>query len=126
MLHVLCDVVSTEREVFDQYPRNIVKKTEYIKKEVWRITPLSFRNSNIMFLKMSNTPHRGRPRNHRVTSSEGMGEGFSVAHGVDPHKAYHRMPPEDKYMDFRNETVSLMEVVGIPVKYHHHEVAISA
>ena len=34
MLHVLCDVVSTEREVFDQYPRNIVKKTkEYIKKE---------------------------------------------------------------------------------------------
>ena len=35
------------------------------------------------------------------------------------------MPPEDKYMDFRNETVRLMEVIGIPVKYHHHEVAIS-
>ena len=35
MLHVLCDVVSTEREKFDQYPRNIVKMTkEFLNKRV--------------------------------------------------------------------------------------------
>ena len=34
MLHVLCDVVSTEREKFDQYPRNIVKMTkEFLNKK---------------------------------------------------------------------------------------------
>ena len=33
MLHVFCDVVSTEREVFNQYPRNIIRNTESYLKE---------------------------------------------------------------------------------------------
>ena len=28
MLHVLCDVVSTEHETFDQYPRNVIRNTK--------------------------------------------------------------------------------------------------
>ena len=126
MLHVLCDVVSTEREIFDQYPRNIVRKTkEFLKKEgVADNAKVLVELEYYVFEDVEYSTAEDHA-NYRVTSSEGMGEGFSVAPRVDPHKAYHRMPPEDKYMDFRNETVSLMEVVGIPVKYHHHEVAIS-
>lgn len=126
LLHVLCNVLSTDREVFDQYPRNVVKKTkEFLNKKgvadnVKTLVELEYYVfENVEYSTGEN--HAG----YRVTSSEGMGEGFSVAPRLGLRKAYHRMPPEDKYMDFRNETVSLMEIIGIPVKYHHHEVAVS-
>ncbi len=126
MLHVLCDVVSTDREIFDQYPRNIVKKTkEFLKKEgIADNAKLLVELEYYAFEDVEYSTGIDHA-SYRVTSSEGMGGGFSSAPRVDPHKAYHRMPPEDRYMDFRSETVRLMEIVGIPVKYHHHEVAIS-
>ncbi len=126
MLHVLCDVVSTEREVFDQYPRNIVKKTkEFLKKEgIADNAKLLVELEYYAFEDVEYSTGIDHA-SYRVTSAEGMGDGFSSAPRTDPHKAYHRMPPEDRYMDFRSETVRLMEIVGIPVKYHHHEVAIS-
>ena len=126
MLHVLCDVVSTEREVFDQYPRNIVKKTkEFLKKEgIADNAKLLVELEYYAFEDVEYSTGIDHS-SYRVTSAEGMGDGFSSAPRTDPHKAYHRMPPEDRYMDFRSETVRLMEIAGIPVKYHHHEVAIS-
>ena len=36
--------------------------------------------------------------------------------------AYHACSPFDLYDDFRDESCRLFEQVGIPVKYHHHEV----
>lgn len=126
MLHVLCDVVSTEREVFDQYPRNIVKMTkEFLKKEgIADNAKLLVELEYYAFEDVEYSTGIDHA-SYRVTSAEGMGDGFSSAPRTDPHKAYHRMPPEDRYMDFRSETVRLMEIAGIPVKYHHHEVAIS-
>ena len=126
MLHVLCDVVSTEREKFDQYPRNIVKMTkEFLnKKGIADNAKVLVELEYYAFEDVEYSTGIDHS-SYRVTSAEGMGEGFSSAPRVDPHKAYHRMPPEDRYMDFRNETVQLMEIAGIPVKYHHHEVAIS-
>lgn len=38
------------------------------------------------------------------------------------HNAYHLERPEDRYFDFRNKAVSILMELGIPVKYHHHEV----
>lgn len=126
MLHVFCDVVSTEREVFNQYPRNIIRNTESYLKEKG-IADTAKVLVELEYYVFENVEYSSGPDHacYCVTSSEGFGEGFETGPRVDPHKAYHRMPPEDKYMDFRNETVHLMEVLGIPVKYHHHEVAIS-
>ena len=126
MLHILCDVLSTERETFDQYPRNIVKKTkEFLKKK--GIADNAKVLVELEYYAFEDVEYSTGSDHafYKVASAEGMGEGFSSVPRLDPHKAYHRMPPEDKYMDFRNETVRLMEVIGIPVKYHHHEVAIS-
>ena len=39
-------------------------------------------------------------------------------------KSYHIAPPEDLYYWFRDEAVSLMEELGVSVKYHHHEVGV--
>ena len=62
---------------------------------------------------------------YAVGSSEGLGEEYSSVPRFAPHKGYHKLPPEDRYLDFRNRTVHLMEQAGIPVKYHHHEVGAS-
>ncbi len=38
---------------------------------------------------------------------------------------YHSSSPDDNYIDFKNEAVSIMESLGIEIKYHHHEVAVN-
>ena len=126
MLHVLCDVVSTEHETFDQYPRNVIRNTKkYLHDSgVADDAKMLVEIEHYVFedVKYSTgLDHAG----YSVVSSEGFGEGYSEAPRVGVQAAYQRMVPEDRYMDFRNQTVSLMEVLGIPVKYHHHEVAIS-
>lgn len=36
---------------------------------------------------------------------------------------YHLSSSEDRYIDFKNEVVSILQSIGIDSKYHHHEVA---
>jgi glutamine synthetase len=38
---------------------------------------------------------------------------------------YHAPSPDDPYVDFKNEAVSILNDIGIKVKYHHHEVAVN-
>ncbi len=38
---------------------------------------------------------------------------------------YHLTSPDDEYIDFRNEAVSILQNMGINIKYHHHEVAVN-
>ncbi len=40
-------------------------------------------------------------------------------------KGYHIDVPFDKYADVRQEMVELIEEIGCPVRYHHHEVGLS-
>ena len=126
MLHVLCDVMSTERNVFDQYPRNVIRNAKkfLIEKGIADTAKLLVELEYYVFesVEYSTGPDHSA---YNVISSEGFGEGYETAPRIGRNMAYHRMPPEDKYMDFRNETVREMENIGIPVKYHHHEVGIS-
>jgi len=41
-------------------------------------------------------------------------------------KGYHIDVPFDKYADVREEMVQLIEAVNCPIRYHHHEVGLSA
>jgi glutamine synthetase len=38
------------------------------------------------------------------------------------HGGYHASPPKDKFHNLRSEITLQLEAMGIPVKYHHHEV----
>jgi glutamine synthetase len=38
------------------------------------------------------------------------------------HSGYHAAPPKDRFYNLRNEITLNLEAIGIPVKYHHHEV----
>jgi glutamine synthetase len=47
-------------------------------------------------------------------------------HGESPyirlHEGYHAAPPRDKFLPLRTEISLILEQMGVPVKYHHHEV----
>lgn len=126
MLHVLCDVVSTERETFDQYPRNVIRNAQKFLRQSG-LADTAKVLVELEFYAFEDVEYRCTTDSsfYRVKSSEGLGEGYETMPRVSLHGAYHRMPPEDSYMDFRNEVVRLLEVIGVPVKYHHHEVAVS-
>ena len=41
---------------------------------------------------------------------------------IPVHGGYHAAPPKDRFYNLRNEITLHLEAMGIPVKYHHHEV----
>ncbi len=51
-------------------------------------------------------------------TDEVQGSGFSGAHTSD----YHKAPPLDIHYNLRSQIVANLQEVGIPVRYHHHEV----
>ena len=126
VLHVICDVVSTEREPFDQYPRSVAKRTL----EHLRSTGVADQARMLVELEyyVFDSVEYSTGLDHSyysVSSREGLGEGFCRDQRFGPLKGYQKLPPEDRFFDFRNETVRIMEEAGIPVKYHHHEVGAS-
>ena len=65
-------------------------------------------------------------QNHRtyafyhVRSVELEQNGFFLSH----EDGYHAAPPNDSLHDFRNEVCAKLHGMGVPIKYHHHEVGV--
>ncbi len=67
---------------------------------------------------------------YRFTSAENKSElpgGYRDRDGtaVSNRKGYHIDTPFDKFAHVRQEMVELIEGMGVPVRYHHHEVGLS-
>ena len=67
----------------------------------------------------------------KFTSSENKNDlpgGYKDVDGtaVANRKGYHIDVPFDKYADVREEMVQLIEDIGCPIRYHHHEVGLSS
>jgi glutamine synthetase len=61
---------------------------------------------------------------YRLDSNEAdwnSGEG-GHGHYIPLHGGYHAIPPKDQLYNLRSAIVLHLEKMGIPVKYHHHEV----
>ena len=61
---------------------------------------------------------------YRVQSREADWHSAEGGHGhlIPLHGGYHAIPPKDQLHDLRSEMCLVLEEMGIPVKYHHHEV----
>jgi len=126
ILHAFCDVWTTDGEPFDQYPRTVAKKAM----EALRSSGLGDDAKMLVELEFyafddarysTTTGHSY----YFVESAEGIGDESADTPRFGLSKGYHRLAPDDKYSLLRNEAVKTMEAAGIPVKYHHHEVAAS-
>lgn len=126
ILHVLGDVFLSDDSLFDQYPRNVVRRTrDFLRKHSIADDMHALVELEYYVFESVEYGSKETKASYSLASSEGLGEGYDFAPRFEAHAAYHRFPPEDRYMDFRNRTVDLMEKIGIPVKYHHHEVGAS-
>ena len=121
--HVICDVVSTDRNDFDQYPRSVAKRTAQYLREV------GIADSAQMLVELEfyvfDAVEYGTGLDHAfytVESGEGLGGEAATRPRIAPSGGYHRLPPEDRFFDLRNRIVRVLTQAGIPVKYHHHEV----
>jgi glutamine synthetase len=100
-VHVICDVVSTERNTFDQYPRSVAERTAAFLRE----KNLAERAMMLVELEYyvfesveysTGLDHAG----YSIGSSEGLGAEYASVPRFGPHKGYHKLPPEDRYLDF--------------------------
>jgi len=123
ILHVFCDVRTTEGELFEQYPRSVIRAAHSalmesgIGDDIKMLVELEF----YVFEEVRYSTATDHSY-YFVGSSEGIGEDYRDAPWIRLSQGYHRMAPEDRYQLLRNRAVKTMIDVGIPVKYHHHEV----
>lgn len=61
---------------------------------------------------------------YEITSREADWNSVEGGHGhyIPPHGGYHAIPPKDQLYNLRADMVRRLQAMGIPVKYHHHEV----
>ncbi|MCL2684234.1 MAG: glutamine synthetase beta-grasp domain-containing protein [Synergistaceae bacterium] len=124
ILHMFGDVFTSAGELFDQYPRSVIRKTgdhlrsKGIADDAKMLVELEYYTFDSVEYACD------APLSfYSVASAEGIGDEYNTKPRFGLYGGYHKLPPEDLCMDFRNRCVSLMETVGIAVKYHHHEVA---
>ncbi len=61
---------------------------------------------------------------YEIFSAEADWNSSQGGHGhyIPAHGGYHAIPPKDALYKLRTEITSHLEKMGVPVKYHHHEV----
>lgn len=61
---------------------------------------------------------------YRLDSKEADWNSATGGHGhyIPLHGGYHAIPPKDQLFNLRSEMSLKLEEMGVPVKYHHHEV----
>ncbi|MFW6122177.1 MAG: type I glutamate--ammonia ligase [Petrotogales bacterium] len=125
-LSFFCNVYRTsDGKLYELYPRNVLintlKELESIGSKGALLAPelefhiLDAASYNIGVNKVS----------YEIEAKEGYWNSNDLSNNmiVEKKTGYHRSPPADYYADFRNEVVSHLIELGIPVKYHHHEVS---
>lgn len=130
MLSYICD--ADTREGVKKDPRSLAKRANNYMISTG-IADQSFWLPEFEFYlfneaKIYNSRYRA---GYHFTSAENKRDlpfGYEDKNGtaVANRKGYHIDVPFDKYADIRQEMVELIESIGCPVRYHHHEVGLSA
>lgn len=125
-LSFLCSAREADtRQEFARDPRNIARRAEAYLRELGladesRWGP-EFEFYIFCSVAFENEIHRV---GYRLESAEGMwnsAEG-GLGHYIPMHGGYHAHPPRDSLYNLRSEICLHLEAMGVPVKYHHHEV----
>jgi glutamine synthetase len=123
-LSFLCTTLESEqRQPFSDDPRNVARRAEAYLRESGIATESHWGPEFEFFVfddvRFENGVNRS---SYRIESREG-GWG-QTGHGrpVDLAGGYHAIAPKDQLHDLRTEISLLLEGMGVPIKYHHHEV----
>jgi glutamine synthetase len=110
---------------FPRDPRNIARRAEAYLRELdvaeesrWGPEFEFYIFDSVAF---ENEVHRV---GYRLESSEGVwnSPAGGLGHYIPMHGGYHAHPPRDSLYNLRSEMCLHLEAMGVPIKYHHHEV----
>ncbi len=123
ILHALCDVRTMDGDIYEMYPRKVLANTI----DLLRSKSVADEAKMLMELEFHVLDDVHYVTDYaqacfRLQSSEGIGPDYHDLPRFNIHRGYHRSYPDDRYFDFRNKIVKALSTIGVPVKYHHHEV----
>jgi glutamine synthetase len=125
-LSFVCHIVEADSKIqFQQDPRFLLRRAEQFLKssgiaDESRWGP-EFEFYIFSDIAISNTVNESY---YSIDSPEGFWNNAVGGQGylLPKHGGYHAIPPADQFFNLRNKMVLVLEDIGIPVKYHHHEV----
>ncbi len=111
--------------VFGNDPRNIAARAEQYMKETGIAEESRWGPEFEFYIFDSVSYEYGINRaSYCLESKEADWNSATGGHGhyIPLHGGYHAIPPKDQLYNLRAEMTIYLEKMGIPVKYHHHEV----
>jgi glutamine synthetase len=125
-LGFICSAKEADTRIdFPRDPRNIARRAEaYLREQ--DIAEESHWGPEFEFyvfdsVAFENEVHRV---GYRLESTEGCWNSpkGGLGHFIPMHGGYHAHPPRDSLYNLRSEMCLYLESMGVPIKYHHHEV----
>ena len=125
-LSFICSTLEADtHQIFSNDPRNIAIRAEAYLKQTG-IADRSLWGPEFEFyifdeVAFENAVNRAA---YRLESGEADWNSAIGGHGhyIPLHGGYHAIPPKDQLYNLRSEMTLTLEAMGVPVKYHHHEV----
>ncbi len=125
-LSFICSAKEADTRLdFPRDPRNIARRAEAFLREQG-IADESRWGPEFEFyifdsVAFENEVHRV---GYRLESAEGIWNSRQggLGHYIPMHGGYHAHPPRDSLYNLRSEMCLHLEEMGVPIKYHHHEV----
>ncbi|MGD8968411.1 MAG: type I glutamate--ammonia ligase [Anaerolineae bacterium] len=125
-LSFICATLEADtKAMFDNDPRNIANCAEAFLIETG-VADRSLWGPEFEFYLFDNVAYENEMNRagYRVESSEATWRSGTAGHGhyIPLHGGYHAIPPKDALHNLRSEISLHLQAMGVPVKYHHHEV----
>ncbi len=125
-LSFICTTLEADsRKLFPYDPRSIAMRAESWLRETG-IADASLWGPEFEFYAFNRVSYENdiHVASYRLESDEGdwhsheMGSGYTMP----LHGGYHAVPPRDQLFDLRSAICRHLDAMGVPLKYHHHEV----
>ena len=125
-LSFICTTLEADtKAVFPNDPRNIARRAEESLVESG-IADHSRWGPEFEFYVFDNISYKNEMNcaGYTVESNEAKWRSGEGGHGhyIPLHGGYHAIPPKDTLYNLRTEMCLRLQEMGVPVKYHHHEV----
>lgn len=125
-LSFICSTLEADtHQIFANDPRNIAIRAEAYLRSTG-IADRSLWGPEFEFYIFDNVAYENgvNRAGYRLDSNEADWNSGTGGHGhyIPLHGGYHAIPPKDQLYNLRSEMSLHLEKMGVPVKYHHHEV----
>lgn len=125
-LSFICDILEADTKApYFRDPRSILRRAESFMRAEGIATDSRW-GPEFEFYVFNSVTYQNSENasSYRVDSLEADWHGHEEGRGhyISLHNGYHAIPPNDQLYGLRTRVSLLLEGMGVPVKYHHHEV----